>query len=812
MRRSPARNVDVASCVWVMAGMLVLPAEAFKPTNRTELFNAIEACKTASGHDDWTWPGTSCTASDGQAMADWDTSLVTDMDGLLRDKYAFNGDISRWNVGAVTTMEWTFYKANAFNGDISDWDVSQVTSMNRMFRNAPNFNQDLSKWNVGKVKDFGEMFSNCNAFNGDISKWDTRSAKSMLAMFAGADNFAADISNWDVSAVTSFKHMFMHCEQFLCDLTKWNSAGGDATSMFLAANKMIAAFKGLDACTGYSDPCINPKDLVAKECAYKVPAGMGAGNCTAASMSYGTTCYPLCSEGKFPDRHTRCALGPVVEHSTCTECPAGSYCPAGATAHVPCRVGSYCPAGRATEVKCGAGYYCETPSARTACPAGSYCPAGATSPTPCSDPSRCLEGSQVDPSNPPLKGSLQLTVDLQAFVSAGVRGTAYRAFVQAMSEWLGEGVVAENVTVSCVCVSSCELREGKTLSGDACGAGTASGRASRVLQAAEPVEIAFVVAMDSPSERKALESFAGDANNLGALKTELEQAGFPKDVASGATVSVDVVADTAGESNTAGEDTAGESGSAKKNTLDLTSVIITVLVAVPVALAVVGLAIYQNTKKPKPVPIGGLVFSIVFAFYDYFSDVWFAVMPTPDPQFQYFTWIAGAIVGVATLVGAGGVYYAMSNHELIAPAPGVVEYVLAFAAVTNMELLGLMPWVSDAAGGLPSATVAFMPTASVVVEDLPQLIVQGAYMVVSGDTQNYVVLVSLAMSSISLLLRFTRSAMAAALPSVVEDGEVDLTSDDEDAQLPERIAARKKRRQDREASTASHAMSDVLGI
>ena len=203
----------------------------------------------------------------------------------------------------------------------------------------------------------------------------------------------------------------------------------------------------------------------------------------------------------------------------------------------------------------------------------------------------------------------------------------------------------------------------------------------------------------------------------------------------------------------------------------------------------------------------------MFAFYDYFSDVWFAVMPTPDPQFQYFTWIAGAIVGVATLVGAGGVYYAMSNHELIAPAPGVVEYVLAFAAVTNMELLGLMPWVSDAVGGLPSATVAFMPTASVVVEDLPQLIIQGAYMVVSGDTENYVVLVSLAMSSISLLLRFTRSAMAAALPTAIrENGEDDLTSDDEDAQLPERVVARKKRWQDRENSTASHAMSDVFGI
>jgi len=249
------------------------------------------------------------------------------------------------------------------------------------------------------------------------------------------------------------------------------------------------------------------------------------------------------------------------------------------------------------------------------------------------------------------------------------------------------------------------------------------------------------------------------------------------------------------------------------------------MVAVPLALIVVGVAIYQNTKKPKPVPIAGLMFSITFAFYDFFSDVWFAVMPTPDPQFQYFTWIAGAVVGVAVVVGAYGVYYAMSRHALIAPAPGVVEYFLAAAAVTNMELLSLMPWEDDHVGGLPSTTVAAMPTASVVVEDLPQLMVQGAYLMVSGDTGNLVVLMSVGLSACSLLLRFTRSALLAAGMKVdhSDSDSVDTTSSDDEADLPERRVAREARRKENaekraaqrkedQESSASVALSNVLGV
>jgi len=48
----------------------------------------------------------------------------------------------------------------------------------------------------------------------------------------------------------------------------------------------------------------------------------------------------------------------------------------------------------------------------------------------------------------------------------------------------------------------------------------------------------------------------------------------------------------------------------------------------------------------------------------------------------------------------------------------------------------------------------------VVVEDLPQLFIQGFYLISSGDTGNLVVLVSVSVSGCSLLLRFVRGAFA----------------------------------------------------
>ena len=46
-------------------------------------------------------------------IADWDTSRVTSMRELFKEKEEFNDDISRWNVGAVMDMEGMFDSASA---------------------------------------------------------------------------------------------------------------------------------------------------------------------------------------------------------------------------------------------------------------------------------------------------------------------------------------------------------------------------------------------------------------------------------------------------------------------------------------------------------------------------------------------------------------------------------------------------------------------------------------------------------------------------------------------------------------------------
>ncbi len=42
--------------------------------------------------------------SDASNIGEWDTSEVTDMASLFKDKINFDQDISRWNVSNVTKM------------------------------------------------------------------------------------------------------------------------------------------------------------------------------------------------------------------------------------------------------------------------------------------------------------------------------------------------------------------------------------------------------------------------------------------------------------------------------------------------------------------------------------------------------------------------------------------------------------------------------------------------------------------------------------------------------------------------------------
>jgi len=199
----------------------------------------------------------------------WDTSLVTDMTELFKNKTTFNDDISNWDTSLVTNMTDMFRGATNFNKDIGNWDVSNVTIMLNMFRGATNFNngesssignwrtlnvinmqgvfygaegfnQNIGDWDTEKVgvndvnplDSFREMFRNATAFNNgessSIGTWKTQNAKNMRGMFEGAAAFDQDISDWNTGEVQSMKNMFEGAAAFDQNIrtsgVKWNTA------------------------------------------------------------------------------------------------------------------------------------------------------------------------------------------------------------------------------------------------------------------------------------------------------------------------------------------------------------------------------------------------------------------------------------------------------------------------------------------------------------------------------------------------------------------------------------------------------------
>ena len=97
------------------------------------------------------------------AIEYWNTSQITNMSNLFKNKYEFNRDISKWDVLNVINMKNMFYNCYRFNQNISNWDVSNVVNMSGMFRFCLTFNHLINKWNVSSFK--YEMFLYCDNFS-----------------------------------------------------------------------------------------------------------------------------------------------------------------------------------------------------------------------------------------------------------------------------------------------------------------------------------------------------------------------------------------------------------------------------------------------------------------------------------------------------------------------------------------------------------------------------------------------------------------------------------------------------------------------
>ena len=135
-------------------------------------------------------------------IGSWNTSKVTSMNNMFNGASVFNQNINSWNTSKVTDMSYMFYASFAFNGDISLWNTSNVTNMISIFASASSFNQDINSWNTSNVTDMSFMFQNASAFNKNIGLWNTSNVTDMSNMFARASSFNQDISSWDVSLVS----------------------------------------------------------------------------------------------------------------------------------------------------------------------------------------------------------------------------------------------------------------------------------------------------------------------------------------------------------------------------------------------------------------------------------------------------------------------------------------------------------------------------------------------------------------------------------------------------------------------------------
>ena len=152
----------------------------------------------------------------------WDTSEVTDMSNLFKNRTTFNKPLNSWNTANVTNMSYMFFNCEKFNQPLDQWNTENVTNMSYMFNNCVKFNQPLNNWNTENVTNMSTLFMANKNFNQPLNNWNVSKVTNMSYMFALCEKFNQPLNNWNVSNVTDMAYMFFNCDSFNQPLEQWN--------------------------------------------------------------------------------------------------------------------------------------------------------------------------------------------------------------------------------------------------------------------------------------------------------------------------------------------------------------------------------------------------------------------------------------------------------------------------------------------------------------------------------------------------------------------------------------------------------------
>ena len=226
---SGINNISGMFYGWKHLSEVILPEDFCK--NKTDLSNLF------GGTGNLTYAYESCNGITSLNTTGWDTSKVTNMDGMFTGcAYLTSIDVSGFDTSKVTNMHKMFgsnldslneplINMSFTNIDVSGLDTSNVTNMNMMFNGCGKLTTlDVSNWDVSNVTNMDMMFNHCEKLTTlDVSNWNVSKVTSMYKMFSFNEMSVLDLSNWNVSNVTSMAFMFSGCGGLTTlDLSNWN--------------------------------------------------------------------------------------------------------------------------------------------------------------------------------------------------------------------------------------------------------------------------------------------------------------------------------------------------------------------------------------------------------------------------------------------------------------------------------------------------------------------------------------------------------------------------------------------------------------